>query len=167
MTSSMRNFILIIAAIVVAGVVLTQVTYIPKAPAADFGIGTLECATAVGPASANSQVLEANGWKKRDSSNDADRYERSDVNVRLVLKEGLPGCLTQGIAESEDQFPAIAEAVSKALKARYGDQFKTVGSVTPNEQTYQTGDLLHVLSAKKVPDGYQVRVTSIWDQSRK
>jgi hypothetical protein len=163
----MRKLALIVAAIVVVGVIVTQLTYIPKSAASEFGVGAVECAASVGPSSANAKILEASGWKKRDSVSGADRFERSDLNVRLILGAGMAGCLTQGFAESDDQFPAIADAVSKALKEKYDNQFSDLSSTKANERNYRTGDLLHILSGKKVSDGFQIRVVSVWDQQRK
>jgi hypothetical protein len=166
-TSTKRNTLLIVAAIIALGLFLTQCTYIPKAPAKDFGVGVLECAAVISPESVNLQALEANGWEKRDTFEGAYQYKRADLNVRLVLKEGAPGCLVQGIAESSDQFPAVIKEVRIALKKRYGNQLKTVSSPIPDGLTYQTGDLLHTLSAKKTADGHQIRVVSIWNQEQK
>jgi hypothetical protein len=163
----MRKFVLILTAIVAVGVVLTQVTYIPKSSAAEFGVGILDCAAAVGPTSANAKLLETNGWQKRDSSGGSDRYHRSDVNVQLIVKTGVPSCLMQGFAKNDDQFPAIVDAISAALKDKYREQFIIQSSNIPNKRTYKTGNLLHVLSAKETSDGYQVRVTSIWDHTSK
>ncbi len=166
---SMRNLLLIIGMIVVTGIVLTQVTYIPKAAAEDFGIGVLECAAVVGPTTVDIRVLEANGWKRKESwkkqpIKGAYQYGRYDVGVKLVLIDGQPGCLTGGFPKSDDQFPVIKEALSAALKAKYGSQFEALEPTSPNKQSYRTGNLLHVLSAKHVSDGYEVRVVTIWNQ---
>jgi hypothetical protein len=165
-TRSVRNILIAIAAIGVAGVVLTQVRYVPKASAEDFGVGTVECAAAVGPTSTDVKVLEASGWKIRDSRKGSAQYERNGLGVRLILAEGQPGCLTRGVAESVDEFPVINAAVSAALKAKYGAQFKALEPTTPNRQTFLTGDLFHLVAGEKTSDGFEVRVISAWDQSR-